>query len=472
LTEVRTNKVLWSEETFRLFGLAPETAPVPTLDQIPTLLHSEDRTSMQSWVIACLDGNSPPALEIRTCPIDGVDRWLLWQGVLETTANGEPLRMIGTVQNITGRKLAIQRIEYLSRLNNMRSLINATIVHLEEELILFRKVCQFAVEAGKMKMAWIGILNPSSGWVEPIAWHGQGTKYLQDIRVSSFGDVPEGHGPTGICAREVHPVFEQNFATSKATALWHEQGARYGWGSSASIPLSRGGKVYATFTLYQGDSNAFDPDIKQLLSDIGSDLSFALDSLDIKADREKTKQALVDSEAKMATILENVSAYIFLKDIEGRYQYVTPNCLELWGASMEQVIGATDDSLFDATFAKIIHDNDRRVLESGEISRAEETGASINSGKVVTYLAIKIPLRRPDGSIYGLCGISTDISERIAIEEQLRQQLKELQRWYEVTLDREQRVGQLKAEVNTLLARLGEPPHYASQEPLSGVKEQ
>lgn len=57
-----------------------------------------------------------------------------------------------------------------------------------------------------------------------------------------------------------------------------------------------------------------------------------------------------------------------------------------------------------------------------------------------------------------------DIGARRQGEEKIRQQLEELRRWHEATLDREDRVGQLKAEVNELRRRLGEPPRYAGKE--------
>lgn len=57
-----------------------------------------------------------------------------------------------------------------------------------------------------------------------------------------------------------------------------------------------------------------------------------------------------------------------------------------------------------------------------------------------------------------------DIGARKQVEEKSRQQFKELRQWYEATLDREGRVVQLKAEVNELRRRLGEPPQYASPE--------
>ena len=53
-------------------------------------------------------------------------------------------------------------------------------------------------------------------------------------------------------------------------------------------------------------------------------------------------------------------------------------------------------------------------------------------------------------------------AELRASEERLRAQVSELRRWYHATLGRENRVLQLKHEVNDLLARLGESLRYSS----------
>ncbi len=55
-----------------------------------------------------------------------------------------------------------------------------------------------------------------------------------------------------------------------------------------------------------------------------------------------------------------------------------------------------------------------------------------------------------------------NITERKQAEEKMAEHLHELQRWYDVMLDREGRVIKLKREVNELLVRAGEPPRYSS----------
>ncbi|MBP8296795.1 MAG: PAS domain S-box protein, partial [Burkholderiales bacterium] len=57
-----------------------------------------------------------------------------------------------------------------------------------------------------------------------------------------------------------------------------------------------------------------------------------------------------------------------------------------------------------------------------------------------------------------------DISERRQAEAQLREQLEELRRWYQAMLGREERVPQLKLEVNQFLKEAGLPPRYPSVE--------
>lgn len=56
-----------------------------------------------------------------------------------------------------------------------------------------------------------------------------------------------------------------------------------------------------------------------------------------------------------------------------------------------------------------------------------------------------------------------EITKRKEVEEVLQSQLKELQRWYNTMLDREDRVMELKNEVNALLKEAGKPAKYAGE---------
>ncbi|MDG1583090.1 EAL domain-containing protein [Pseudomonas sp. GOM6] len=135
---------------------------------------------------------------------------------------------------------------------------------------------------------------------------------------------------------------------------------------------------------------------------------------------EQTRH-LSNSELRLNTILDSVEAYIYIKDPEFRYQYANHKICELFGRRRDEVIGATDESFFDAATADNLRANDRRVLQQGERVQLEEINRSIDGTGERAYLSVKLPLRRPDGSIYALCGISTDITEHKKNLEQIHQ---------------------------------------------------
>jgi PAS domain S-box-containing protein len=127
------------------------------------------------------------------------------------------------------------------------------------------------------------------------------------------------------------------------------------------------------------------------------------------------------SDDMLETILDNVGACIYIKDHDYHYTYANRAVAELFGTRREQLVGTSDSVYFDEDTATCkLRANDRRIIEGGERIEVEETNVDRRTGESRSYLSIKLPLRREDGSIYALCGISTDITERKrALDERL-----------------------------------------------------
>lgn len=131
-------------------------------------------------------------------------------------------------------------------------------------------------------------------------------------------------------------------------------------------------------------------------------------------------ESLRESEDKLATILDSVEAYIYIKDRDYRYLYANRRVCELFGRELEGVVGKSDEDFFDMQTAANLRKNDTPVIEQGERVALEEVNTTLDGKVERAFLSIKLPLRREDGTVYALCGISTDITQRKAMEEEIR----------------------------------------------------
>ena len=135
--------------------------------------------------------------------------------------------------------------------------------------------------------------------------------------------------------------------------------------------------------------------------------------------RERTRELQI-SEGKLSVILDNVGASIYIKDRELRYQYVNRKVAERFGRPAAAIIGLRDDDLFDAATAGHIRATDDAVLRGGERVTREEDHLEPGGQEPRTFLSIRQPLRDEHGSIYALCGISTDITDIKRSEQKIR----------------------------------------------------
>jgi PAS domain-containing protein len=122
------------------------------------------------------------------------------------------------------------------------------------------------------------------------------------------------------------------------------------------------------------------------------------------------------------------------------------------------------DPLFESGWGEETLDRLMDILSDGK-GQAVEIDIPSRGGDARTYLWSTAQIRSADGSaLVAIVAQGQDVTELKGAEGQLREQLNELKRWQSLMLGREERVLELKREVNALLTEEGKPPRYADED--------
>ena len=233
--------------------------------------------------------------------------------------------------------------------------------------------------------------------------------------------IAEGSGSCGTACARRQPVIVSDVRNDPLWVSYLHCVSDMDWLRACwSTPFfDSQGRLIGTFGVYAAELRTPSPAESELI-----DYAVALASLVVE--RKQANEALRQSESKLASILDSVEAFIYIKDTTLHYQYANRQVCELFGKPLAEVAGQGDEAFFDAATAANLHENDSWVLEHGERVEAEEVNIGKESGQRRTYLSVKLPLKDEDGVIYALCGVSTDITERKRAEEILRTSEKRL----------------------------------------------
>ena len=132
---------------------------------------------------------------------------------------------------------------------------------------------------------------------------------------------------------------------------------------------------------------------------------------------EELLQEVTAKENKLQSVIDNAPAIIYIKDTDGRYLLVNSSYEQLVHMSRDEIIGMYDYQLFPEDVAKSTRDTDLEVMSKNKAITVDEHLHQQNGRH--DYLSTKFPLLDSKGSIYAVCGISTDITDRKRVERRL-----------------------------------------------------
>ncbi|HET9061805.1 MAG TPA: PAS domain S-box protein [Candidatus Binatia bacterium] len=135
--------------------------------------------------------------------------------------------------------------------------------------------------------------------------------------------------------------------------------------------------------------------------------------------RRRAESALLESESRLRSILDNTPAHIWIKDLDDRYLYLNaPRAFAEDQAWLRGFLGKSDAEIMDPKSAAALATSDRQAVASGAPVESEVTIPGPRGDR--TYLTVKFPLRDQNQEIYAVAGVATDITEKARQHESIR----------------------------------------------------
>ena len=322
----------------------------------------------------------------------------------------------GIITDVTERILAEQKLIKANRLYLFISQINQMIVRTTDEQTLFKEACTIAVELGKFKLAWIGLVDENTKKLIPRMIVGEDRGYLAKIKMISIEDVPEGRGPAGTAIREEQYVVCNDIENDPMMLLWKEEALERGYFSSISVPIKKFGKVIGVFSFYASEKNFFDSEEIALLDEATNDVAFALEIFEKEALRKRAEEAVFESQERYHTLTEVSPVGIFRTDINGLITYVNPRWCQISGLSFEEALGEGWLTAVHNDDKKLVFNNWEKATFNQEISLSEYRFVRPD-GSVLWVIGQATPEKNAKNQVVGYIGTATDITERKIAED-------------------------------------------------------
>ncbi|KAF0131219.1 MAG: putative multi-sensor hybrid histidine kinase [Bacteroidetes bacterium] len=132
---------------------------------------------------------------------------------------------------------------------------------------------------------------------------------------------------------------------------------------------------------------------------------------------KKTESQLIENINFKDGLIENSGSIIYAKNTEGAYLLVNNKWEEVTGMQRSNALGKNDHELFSEDIARQFVADDMIVFEKGITFESE---SFINNGPIKKiFLNVKFPLKDKNDLITGVCGITTDITERKQAEQRM-----------------------------------------------------
>jgi PAS domain S-box-containing protein len=397
-------------------------------------VHPDDRETLGRGWQASTQLQEASSTDYRFLRPDGTVVWVMGQAIPEKNSENKIIGYIGTVADITARKLAEMETARANRSLRMLNSIDQALILSRDESTMLNEVCRIAVDVGGYRMAWIGFAEQDAAkTVRPVAHAGFESGFVESIHVS-WADDERGRGPGGTAIRTGQISISHNIPSDPAFTPWREEASQHGYNSCIGLPLIRDGKTHGMLAIYSTEVDAFDAKEVEILKELADNVAFGITALRTSARRDQAEEALRTSQRQLSLIYENTFDILFYLAVEpeGRFRFVSVNSAFL------RATGLPEDQIVGKLVQEVIPESSH-ALVLGKYNEALRTKKTVSWEEVSVYPAGKkygqvsvTPILDTNEKCAGLIGTLHDITDFKSAEEAIRT----------LNIDLEQRVNE------------------------------
>lgn len=318
-----------------------------------------------------------------------------------------------------------QAEERIRRLNSFYAALSETnqaIVHLTEREELFRTICRIAVERSGFALAWVGMIDEAGEEIIPLAWCGEGPAWF--ARLQPFRAKGEAHTPIEMAIAVQGPRLFNDAQTAPALSSLHAHLRDCDLRSAAAFPLRIGERIVGGLELYSQEPGYFDETLGELLAEMVTDVSFALQNYEKEAERKENEARLRASEE--ANRLSNraleasANGIVITDSLQPGHPiiYVNPAFERITGYSADEAIGRDTRFLLGGDAEQLGVEEIRAALREQREGEAILKSYHKNGNLFWNELSIA-PVKDVDGRTTHFVGVINDITERKLYEQEL-----------------------------------------------------
>jgi PAS domain S-box-containing protein len=300
--DVLTGDTRWSDEVFRILGLDPASGSLSRQDFVERVVHPLDQKEMIERYNRVVNEGKPYDVEFRVIRPDRSRRFLQSRGEPIKNDNGEVVKLVGALLDITERKESEADLARLNRTLQTLYQSNQALIHAAEEYDLLQSVCRILVEVGGIRMAWVGYREfDTEKTIRPVAQAGYDNGYVDGVK-ATWADVERGVGPMAVAIRTGKPAWTHDIRTDVSIAIWREEALERGYGSNIALPLISDGDAFGALTLYAAEPDAFNERTIEQFSELANNLAYGVMALRTRGERRRAEEALDKAQAELAHV--------------------------------------------------------------------------------------------------------------------------------------------------------------------------